>query len=102
MDLITTDGYLAYEEAFLQAYGETITPARPGPARQVRPKAQREVAPRGPTCGAVEKTRGKRRVVSIATRMVFGTMAGVIAALGLSKVSRAINTSFVERQDGTD
>jgi hypothetical protein len=26
----------------------------------------------------------------------------VIAALGMSKVSRAINTSFVERQNGTD
>jgi hypothetical protein len=29
-------------------------------------------------------------------------MAAVIAALGMSKASRAINTSFVERQDGTD
>ena len=50
----------------------------------------------------VEKTREKGRVVSIATRVVFGTMAAVIAALGMSKVSRAINTSFVERQNGTD
>ena len=50
----------------------------------------------------VEKTREKGRVVSIETRLVFGTMAAVIAALGRSKVSRAINTSFVERQNGTD
>ena len=50
----------------------------------------------------VDKEREKGRVVSIATRVVFGTMAAVIAALAASKVSRAINTSFVERQNGTD
>jgi len=50
----------------------------------------------------VEKTREKGRVVSIATRVVFGTMAAVAAALGISRVSRTINTSFVERQNGTD
>jgi hypothetical protein len=49
----------------------------------------------------VEKPREKGRVVSIATRVVFGTMAAVIVALGRSKVSRSINTSFVERQNGT-
>ncbi len=34
--------------------------------------------------------------------MVFGTVAAVLMALGLSKVSRAINTAFVERENGTD
>src|SRR6476646_5534841 len=61
-----------------------------------------KVAPAGLTYAVVEKTREKGRVVSIATRVVFGTMAAVIAALGMSKVSRAINTAFVERQNGTD
>ena len=41
-------------------------------------------------------------MVEIGTRVVFGTMAAVAAALGRSRVSRAINTSFVERQNGTD
>ena len=50
----------------------------------------------------VEKTRAKGRVVAIATRVVFGTMAAVMAALGMSGASRAINTSFVERQNATD
>jgi hypothetical protein len=50
----------------------------------------------------VEKTREKGRVVSIAPRVVFGTMAAVLAALGWSRVSTAITTSFVERQNGTD
>jgi hypothetical protein len=34
--------------------------------------------------------------------VVFGTMAAVTAALGLSRVSTAIHTAFVERQNGTD
>jgi hypothetical protein len=100
MDLITTDGYLAYEEAILRAYGETITPPRTG--KRGRPRAAYKIAPEGLTYAAVEKTRKKGRVVSIATRVVFGTMAGVIAALARSRASRAINTSFVERQNGTD
>jgi hypothetical protein len=30
MDLITIDGYAPYRGAILEAYGETITPPRPG------------------------------------------------------------------------
>jgi IS1 family transposase len=100
MDLITTDGYPAYEAAILRAYGETVTPPRTG--RRGRPRASYKVAPPGLTYAVVEKAREKGRVVSIATRVVFGTMAAVMAALGMSKVSRAIDTSFVERQNGTD
>ena len=36
MDLITTDGYPAYRDAILAAYGETITP--PGPASRAAPR----------------------------------------------------------------
>ncbi len=100
MDLITTDGYPAYESAILDAYGRTITPPRTG--KRGRPKAPYKVAPKGLTYAVVEKTREKGRVVKIATRVVFGTMAAVVAALGMSRVSTAINTSFVERQNGTD
>jgi IS1 family transposase len=100
MDLITTDGYPAYEDALLQAYGETVTPPKTG--KRGRPRAAYKVAPGGLTYAVVEKARAKGRVVSIATRVVFGTMAAVVAALRMSKASRAINTSFVERQNGTD
>ena len=100
MDLIMTDGYPAYEEAILDAYGETITPPRTG--KRGRPKAPYKVAPKGLTYAVVEKTREKGRVVAIVTRVVFGTMAAVVTALGMSRVSTAINTSFVERQNGTD
>jgi hypothetical protein len=100
MSLITTDGYKTYEDAILEAYGETITPPRTG--KRGRPRAPYKVAPPGLTYAVVEKVREEGRVVSIATRVVFGTMAAVLAALGMSKASRAIDTSFVERQNGTD
>jgi hypothetical protein len=54
------------------------------------------------TYAVVEKVREKGRVVKVLTRVVFATMAAVTWALGLSRVSQAINTSFVERQNGTD
>ncbi len=100
MDLMTTDGDPAYEEAILDAYGETITPPRTG--KRGRPKGPYKVAPKGLTYAVVERTRKKGRVVGIVTRVVFGTMAAVAAALGASRASTAINTSFVERQNGTD
>ena len=100
MDLITTDGYPAYEEAILGAYGETITPPRTG--RRGRPKAAYKVAPKDLTYAVVEKTREKGRVVKVVTRVVFGTMAAVVMALGMSRVSTAINTAFVERENATD
>jgi len=100
MNLITTDGYPVYEEAIFNVYGETVTPPRTG--KRGRPKAPYKVAPKGLTYAVVEKTREKGRVVAIATRVIFGTLVAVTAALGMSKVSRAINTAFVERQNGTD
>jgi hypothetical protein len=100
MNLITTDGSSADEEAILDAYGETVTPPRTG--KRGRPKAPYKVAPQGLTYAVVEKTREKGRVVKIVTRVVFGTIALVMAALGMSSASRAVNTSFVERQNGTD
>jgi len=50
----------------------------------------------------VEKTRERGRGFNIATRVVFGTMAAVMSALGMSKACRAINTAFVERENATD
>jgi IS1 family transposase len=60
------------------------------------------VPPAGLVYTTVEKGRKKGRVVEILTRVVFGTMAAVAAALAGSRVSRLINTSFVERQNLTD
>ena len=100
MNLMTSDDYPAYETAILHAYGETVTPPRTG--KPGRPKAPYQVAAGGPELRRGDKRREKGRVVEVGTRVVFGTVAAVLLALGLSKVSRAINTAFVERENGTD
>jgi hypothetical protein len=83
MDLITTDGFPASEAAILDAYGAMITPPRTG--KRGRPKAPYKVAPEGLTYAVVEQTRAKGRVVKVAARVVFGTIAAAVAAaLGMS------------------
>lgn len=100
MRLMTSDAYPAYESAILDAYGETVTPPRTG--RPGRPRKDYKAAPAGLNYATVEKVRRRGRVVEILTRVVFGTMAAVAAALKESRVSRSINTSLVERQHLTD
>ena len=100
MNLMKTDGYPADEEAIWNAYGETITPPRIG--KRGRPKAPDKVPPEGLTLAVVEKTRAQGRVVKVATRVVFGTIAAVMAALGMSRVSTAIYAAFMERENATD
>ena len=100
MRLMTSDAYPAYETAILDAYGETVAPPRTG--KPGRPKGPYKAPPAGLVYATVEKVRKKGRVVEILTRVVFGTMAAVAAALAGSGVSRSINTSFLERQHLTD
>jgi hypothetical protein len=100
MNLMTSDDYPAYETAIPGAYGVTVTPPRTG--KPGRPKAPYRVPPPGLTYATVTKKRRKGRVVEVGPRVVFGTAAAVHLALGLSRVSRAINTAFVERENATD
>jgi IS1 family transposase len=99
MRLMTSDAYAAYETAILGAYGEAVTPPRTG--RPGRPKGASRVPPAGLVYATVEKVKKKGRVVEILTRVVFGATA-IGAALAGSRVSRSINTSFLERQHLTD
>lgn len=100
MRLITTDEYPAYETAILQAYGQTVVPERTG--RPGRPRAPYKVAPQDLCYATVRKTRKKGRVVQTAVGVVFGTLTMLEAALGYSRVSRSVNTAFIERYNGTD
>ena len=99
MNLMTSDSYPAYEAAIRHAYGEAVTPPRTG--RPGRPKSSSRVVPAGLTYAVVEETRAKGRVIKVETRVVFGTAAAVALALGMSGVSRAVNTAFLERENGT-
>ena len=100
LDLVTSDEYAAYETALLDAYGQEVATTFTG--RSSRKMVAAKVPPPGMNYATVEKRREKGRVVEILTRVVFGTMAAVMAALARSKVSRRINTSFLERQNATD
>jgi IS1 family transposase len=99
-DLITTDEYSAYEGAILEAFGDEVVPPRTG--KPGRPRKPYKVVPTGLRYATVHKVRKKGRVVDVVTRVVFGTAAAVQAALSHSRVSRTINTAFVERHNGTD
>jgi hypothetical protein len=100
LDLVTSDDYPAYETALLAAYGQEITTTPTGrPSRAMIPE---KVPPPGLNYATVEKRRANGRVVEVITRVVFGTMAAVQAAVARSAVSRSVNTSFLERQHATD
>jgi hypothetical protein len=98
--LMTSDEYPAYASAIEAAFGVPVTgpPTRPG-RRPILPERR---LPAGLTYATVHKEREDDRVVAVERRLVFGTEVGLEAALGASAVSRAVNTSFVERQHGTD
>jgi IS1 family transposase len=100
LDLVTSDDYPAYEAAIRQAYGREVTTTPRGrPSRRMAPA---KVAPPGLNYATVAKRREKGRVIEVMTRVVFGTIASVMAALARSTASRSINVSFLERQNATD
>jgi IS1 family transposase len=98
--LITTDEYAPYEGAILEVFGEEVVPPRTG--KRGRPCKPYKVASAGLNYATVRKTRKKGRVVEVIKRVIFGSAASVEAALVNSRVSETINTSFVERHNGTD
>ena len=100
MELMTSDENPAYAEAILACYGEEYQPRRKG--RRGRKPARRKRPPKGLTYATVHKTRRKNRVVQVEQRVVYGTLLAVAAARAGSAVSEAVNTVFVERQNGTD
>jgi len=100
MNLITTDDYPAYEGAILETYGHRVVPLpQVKPGRRALPHRR---PPKQLVYATVYKTRKNGRVVKVEPKQVFGTQAALIAALRRSRCSRAVNTSFVERQNGTD
>ena len=98
--LITSDEYRPYKKAILKAFGEKCFPRRTG--KRGRPQGPRYCPKPELVYATVHKTRTKGRVTKIDYRTVFGTEAQVQAALEESPCSRKVNTSFIERQNGTD
>ena len=98
--LLTSDEHAPYETAIKEVYGiERPRPKRAGPGRPPNPV---KVLPEDLCYATVRKRRGKGRVVEVVRTLVFGTLALLQRFLGRSTVSTTINTSFVERHNGTD
>jgi hypothetical protein len=98
--LMTSDEYAAYETVIATTFSQVVLETPTGPGR--RPLSpERRPAP-GLTYATVHKEREADRVVAIDREVVLGSPEAVDRALKASVCSRTINTSFVERQHGTD
>jgi len=99
--LITTDELPAYESAIHKTFAEPVEgpeQRRPGRPR-ILPKT---TMPPRVVYATVRKRRAGDRVVGVTRVRVDGTEASLKRRRKRSKVSRTINTSFVERLHGTD
>jgi IS1 family transposase len=89
-ELVSSDGYAAYEGALLGIFGEQVTPPRTG--KPGRPAGPRVEPPPGMCYGRVVKHKKAGRLERVETEVVFG---------GLPE-GKAISTSYLERQNATD
>ncbi|MFH0939621.1 MAG: hypothetical protein V1899_10130 [Planctomycetota bacterium] len=98
--LFTSDEHAPYKSALKKTYGQDVpAPKRLGPGRPSKPQ---KVMPSEMCYATVRKIRKKGRVVDVVRTIVFGTAALLDLLLTRSTVSSKINTSFVERNNGTD
>ena len=98
--LISSDEYKPYTKAILKYYGDVVQPERKGKVgRLLKPIM---VAPKGLNYVVVHKTRKDGKVIKIEPKIIFGEEEDIYESLSNSNVSRSINTSFIERYNGTD
>lgn len=96
----TSDEHAPYVKAIEKSYGVPIQPERkPGPGRPPNPRLE---VPATLCYATVKKTRKNGRVVKVQTTLVFGKWVLLTLYLLASLVSSTINTSFVERNNGTE
>jgi len=98
--LITSDEFKAYKTEILRLYGCWVPMERRG--RYGRPPKDRLLTPADLLYATVHKTRENGRVVRVEERLQFGTQASLDRALLVSNRSSSVNTSFLERYNGTD
>lgn len=100
LDLIASDEYKPYTKAILKQYGEEVQPERNGKVGRL-PKPIM-VPPKGLNYVVVHKTRENGKVTKVEPKIIFGEEEDIAEALSRSKVSRNINTAFIERYNATD
>ncbi|MCP4604344.1 MAG: IS1 family transposase [Proteobacteria bacterium] len=97
--LFSSDQLNQYTNALLQVYGKLDRPSlRPGPGRPPHPRL---VPPENLLYVQVVKEYKKYRVANVFQKIIFGDPQKIDAILKASAVSRKINTSHVERNNGT-
>ena len=89
-EVVTSDGYAAYEGALLGLFGQEVTPPRTG--QPGRPAGPRVEPPPGMCYGRVVKHKKKGRLERVEAEVVFGALPA----------DAAISTSYLERQNATD
>ena len=98
-DLFSSDQLDQYTKALLQVYGKIVYPSRkPGPGRPPNPRL---VPTEDLLYVQVVKQYREYRVVKVSRKVVFGDPERIEAILAASSVSSTINTSYVERNNGT-
>lgn len=98
--LITSDEFASYATVLDLLWNQ---PPRPVPSGQGKPRPPETAGKRSKlNYATVCKQRENGRVTSVRTEVVFGTPQSVARALEQSQASTAINTSFLERHNGTD
>jgi len=84
----------------LEQYGDTVVPPKTG--KRGRPRKSYKQWPDGAVYATVKKTYRQGKVESVKREITYGTPEDLAAALEASTCSEKINTSFVERHNGTD
>jgi hypothetical protein len=98
--LVTSDEYAPYATALANQYSEVVTPPKSG--KVGRPQLPYAVPVPDLVYATVHKEREKGRVIDVTRKLIYGTEEQLESALANSTVSTTINTSFIERYNGTD
>ncbi len=99
--MMTSDEYPAYATAIEEVFSEPVpAPPQRKPGRpRVLPDRR---LPDDVIYATVHKERENNRVITVDQRQVLGTREALEDILAESAVSQRVNTSFVERHNGTD
>lgn len=92
--LICTDGFSAYPKSIIKAFRNKVKDT-PGPGA-----SKKVVWPRL-YIGTVIKSTVKRRLTDVSRRMSYGQWRKAKKLLKISKAGKKLNTSFIERFNGT-
>ena len=97
---LTSDEHASYETAIAKGYKVPESDATDKPVDEAT--QSEDNLPSDLCYATVRKTRKQGRVIEVVTALVVGVISLLARYLKRSSVSDTINTSFVERQNGTD